>query len=119
MAINRMLTKSADRNSGWESRIDRCFGTTEWRALVYPEKVDMFGETSAPKAEHVPKLLLDLYMRRLKTAFGETASPREIRNTKGAPLYYLIWAGPHPAGLKGAEYILGSGERLAAKRRGM
>jgi hypothetical protein len=43
--------------------------------------------------------------------------PLLIRNTKNSPLYFIIWAGPHSAGLKGAEYILGGGEKLAAKRR--
>jgi len=33
-------------------------------------------------------------------------TPRLIRNTKGGPLYYLIWAGPHPAGLPGANHIM-------------
>ena len=39
-------------------------------------------------------------------------SPRLIRNTRNAPLYYLIWAGPNKLGLKGADYILSQGEKV-------
>lgn len=117
MAINRLLKRGAERDEDYELRIDRCFGTDEWRKIVYPERQDMFGPLPAVKTDGVPQLLLDLYITRLKALFGEVATPRLIRNTKNSPLYFLIWAGPHKAGLKGAEYILGAGERLAAKRR--
>lgn len=117
MAINRLLAKQAERNVEWEQRIDRCFGTQDWREIVYPSTQDMFGTVHAPKSEDTPDLLLDLYLKRLKLAFGHVATPLLIRNTKNSPLYFIIWAGPHAAGLKGAEYILGGGEKLAAKRR--
>jgi three-Cys-motif partner protein len=117
MAINRLLANGADRRPEWEARIDRCFGTDEWRQLVYPEKTDLFGVTASPKADGVPEKLLDLYVSRLEKIFKYVASPRLIRNTKKGPLYFLLWAGPHKMGKKGAEYILGSGEKLAKKRR--
>lgn len=117
MAINRLLPKGAERSHEWEARIDKCFGTDDWRKLVYPETTDLFGITASPKADGVPEMLLDLYVSRLRAIFRCVASPRLIRNTKKSPLYYLLWAGPHPTGLKGAEYILGYGEKLAKKRR--
>lgn len=117
MALNRLLKKDGARNPEWEEMIDRCFGTTAWRDAVYPKTVDLFGDTQHQKADGVPKMLLDIYMNRLKEVFSEVASPRLIRNTKNSPLYYLIWAGPHRRGLTGAEYILGHGEKLAKKKR--
>jgi three-Cys-motif partner protein len=117
MAINRLLAKQVERNIEWEERIDRCFGTPEWRQIVYPSVEDMFGTVLTPKSGEAPELLLGLYLKRLKLAFGHVATPMLIRNTKNVPLYFIIWAGPHSAGLKGAEYILGGGEKLAAKRR--
>jgi three-Cys-motif partner protein len=117
MAINRILARGAERNAEWESRIDRCFGTESWREVVYPDREDMFGPLPPKKADGVPQRLLEIYIERLRLVFGEVATPRLIRNTKNSPLYFLIWAGPHKAGLKGANYILGSGERLALKRR--
>lgn len=60
MAINRLLAKQAERNVEWEQRIDRCFGTQDWREIVYPSTQDMFGTVHAPKSEDTPDLLLDL-----------------------------------------------------------
>ncbi|MCH1927434.1 hypothetical protein L6232_21780, partial [Shewanella sp. C31] len=58
--------------------------------------------------------LLGFYCQSLREAFGHVSQPKLIRNTKGHPLYYLIWAGPHPAGLKGANYVLSMGEKAAS-----
>lgn len=117
MAINRLLAKNAVRNPAWEEMIDRCFGTSEWRAVVYPEQQTLFGDIDAPKAIGVPEKLLDIYVSRLKEIFPCVATPRLIRDTQQKPLYHLLWAGPHAKGLQGAEYILGYGEKLAKKRR--
>lgn len=97
--------------------IDRCFGTDDWRDLVYPESRTLFGDLDAQKADGVPDLLLDLYVSRLKRIFPCVATPRLIRDTHNRPLYHLLWAGPHAKGKQGAEYILGHGEKLAKKRR--
>jgi hypothetical protein len=59
--------------------------------------------------------LLQLYRAQLKVAFGHVSTPRLIRNSKGAPLYFLLWAGPHSKGLEGANYILSMGENLGKK----
>ncbi len=117
MAINRLLAKKAVRNPAFEEMIDRCFGTSDWRAVVYPEHQTLFGGIDASKAIGVPDILLDLYVSRLKTIFPCVATPRLIRDTQKKPLYHLLWAGPHAKGLQGAEYILGYGEKLAKKRR--
>ena len=47
---------------------------------------------------------------RLKTTFGHVSPAKLICNTRKHPLYYLIWAGPNTAGLKGAQHILGKGQ---------
>ncbi|EEW26724.1 three-Cys-motif partner protein TcmP [Rhodobacter ferrooxidans] len=117
MAINRLLAKNVDRNPEWEEMIDRCFGTPDWRRIVYPEHLTLFGEIETPKAEGVPRMLLALYVERLRDIFPCVATPRLIRDTQKKPLYYLLWAGPHAKGKQGAEYILGYGEKLAKKRR--
>jgi hypothetical protein len=41
---------------------------------------------------------------------------RLITNTRGNPLYYLIWAGPHPKGLDGANHILGKSKTPKPRR---
>lgn len=112
MAINRLITKSGDIPEGWSSQLTACFGTDEWRSISYDTEVDLFGDPVISKSPNASDRLLDLYMRRLKTIFPHVSSPRLIKNTRNSPLYYLIWAGPHPLGLKIASHILKQGERL-------
>jgi three-Cys-motif partner protein len=111
MAIQRLLTRSGDIPLGWQMSLDTFFGSPEWHALVYEEGTDLFG----PKLQKISGSglkLLEWYRSRLRAAFGHVSTARLIKNTRGNPLYYLIWAGPNAAGLKGAEYILSKGEKL-------
>ena len=115
MAINRLITKTGDVPERWSDQLNACFGTEEWRALAYRRDTDLFGNEVTTKNGGVAEGLLDLYVRRLKAIFPNVATPRLIRNTRNAPLYYLIWAGPNKLGLKGADYILKQGEKVARK----
>jgi three-Cys-motif partner protein len=109
MAIQRTLTKSAKIPETWQKRLDALFGSSEWRQLVYEETNDLFGARPAKRKDSGDRLL-EWYRGRLKKAFGHVSTARLIKNTRGNPLYYLIWAGPHKLGMKGAEYVLGKGE---------
>jgi three-Cys-motif partner protein len=112
MAINRLITKSGKVPEKWEDLLNRCFGTTEWRTVAYTVEKDLFGQEVVSKQGGVAERLLDLYLKRLNQLFPFMATPRLIRNTKGTPLYYLIWAGPNALGLKGANHILSQGEKV-------
>ena len=112
MAINRMITRSGVVPEVWSDQLTRCFGTEEWQEVAYKVERDLFGEEVVQKHGDVASRLLALYMSRLRAIFSHVSSPRLIRNTRGVPLYYLIWAGPHPLGLKGANYILEKGEKV-------
>lgn len=112
MAINRMITKSGIVPENWSDQLTRCFGTDEWREIAYEVRRDLFGEQIVQKHRDVSDRLLDLYLIRLRAIFPHVSLPRLIRNTRGVPLYYLVWAGPHKLGLKGAEYILRQGEKV-------
>jgi len=116
MAINRLITKSGNIPDNWSDQLNRCFGTEEWREIAYHVSRDLFGQEIVEKQGSVPDRLLDLYMHRLRALFPYVATPRLIRNTKGAPLYYLIWAGPNKLGLNGADHILRQGEIVKKKR---
>jgi three-Cys-motif partner protein len=119
MAIQRMLPNSAEIPSGWRKTLDAYFGTASWYDEVYCARAGgLFEITGMEKRPDYLDRLLKLYCARLKSAFGYVSSPRLFRNTRGAPLYYLIWAGPHPKGLEGADYILKMGERLSRYSRG-
>jgi three-Cys-motif partner protein len=116
MAIQRLLTKSGDIPRGWQISLDTFFGSPDWRQLVYQEGQDLFG----PKLNKVSDSgtrLLEWYRGRLKKIFGHVSTARLIKNTRGNPLYYLIWAGPNETGLKGAEHILSKGEKLKEKAK--
>lgn len=111
MAIQRLLTKSGEIPSGWQMSLDSFFGSPDWRELVYEESADLFG----PKMKKVSGSALKLlgwYRSRLRASFGHVSTARLIKNTRGNPLYYLIWAGPNATGLKGAEHILSKGEAV-------
>lgn len=112
MAIVRMLTNSADLPAAWIDRLDCYFGGREWFDEVYHRPEGLFGSGALQKRTNYMERLLELYRSKLRRAFGYVSTPRLIRNTRGAPLYYLVWAGPHPAGLKGADYVLRMGELL-------
>lgn len=113
MAIQRMLPNSGVIPEAWRETLDAYFGTTAWFEEVYCEPGGLFGSTGLEKRADYSERLLELYRQRLKRAFGHVSAPRLIRSTRGVPLYYLLWAGPHPKGLEGANYILTMGERLA------
>jgi three-Cys-motif partner protein len=106
MAINRLLLKSGEIPTSWQDRLDLTFGSGDWRSLVCEERSDLLG-THTAKREDATQNILKWFSGRLKDAFGYASEAQLVTNTRGNPLYYLIWAGPHPAGLVGANYILG------------
>lgn len=117
MAINRLITKSGEIPENWRSDLDACFGSTEWERLVYEDTPTLFGDTERQKCENAGQRLLQFYLGRLKKLFGHAATPSLVRNTRGAPIYYMLWAGPHPLGYKIADHILKLGERVSAPRK--
>jgi len=116
MAINRLITRSGEIPETWTEQLNGCFGSDIWRNIASAAETDLFGETVVTKRGDVPSRLLDQYMAQLKTLFPCVATPRLIRNTRGSPLYYLLWAGPNRLGLKGADYILSQGEKVKRSR---
>jgi three-Cys-motif partner protein len=116
MAVQRLLTRSGEIQEGWQISLDTFFGSSEWRQLAYEERSDLFG----PRRSKLPDSglrLLEWYRGRLRATFGHVSTARLIKNTRGNPLYYLIWAGPNKKGLDGADHILSKGERVTAKVR--
>lgn len=112
MAINRLITRSGDIPENWRTGLNSCFGSTEWKNLVYTERTDLFGDTAIQKVDDAGQRLLEFYVSRLERIFRYVARPSVVRNTRGMPIYYMLWAGPNPVGLKIAEHVLGKGERI-------
>lgn len=118
MALNRLLcVREEDRKANWEIAVSEVMGGDEWRELIYPERTSLFGELDHQKVGDAPEVLTRLYREKLGTVFAHVASPALITNTRGAPLYYLMWAGHHSKGLQGAQYVLGGHEKLSKKAR--
>lgn len=110
MCINRLATLDPDIPPAWRAQLDDFFGPG-WYEEAYESRDDLFGSTTTKRAD-ASQRLLDFYRRNLRSAFGHVSQPMLIRNTRGSPLYYIIWAGPHSKGLEGADYVLRTGERL-------
>ena len=117
MAINRLITRSGDIPDNWRAGLNGCFGGATWESLVYADRTDLFGDTTRHKVDDAAKRLLDFYVGRLKTLFGHAATPSIVRNTRGVPIYYMLWAGPHPLGYKIADHILLKGDRITPPKK--
>lgn len=117
MAINRLITKNGDIPERWRNGLNDCFGSTEWEQLVYREQSDLFGETTKQKVDDAAKRLLEYYVGRLRTVFGHVATPSAVRNTRGVPIYFMLWAGPHGLGHRIADYVLSKGEKIAVPKK--
>ncbi|QMW21486.1 three-Cys-motif partner protein TcmP [Sandaracinobacteroides saxicola] len=118
MAIQRMLPNTGTMPPSWAARLDGLFGNREWYDAVYQPEGGLFSSKEPAKRTDYHTRLLGLYLSQLADAFGHVSQPRLIRNSRGAPLYYLIWAGPHKKGLEGANYVLTMGERLPKRKDG-
>lgn len=118
MALQRMLPNSGEMPDGWAATLDCYFGSRAWFEEVYQRpQGGLFANSGYEKRLDYSQRLLELYRARLRSAFGHVSSPRLIRNRRGAPLYYLLWAGPNKKGLEGAEYILTMGERFRRRQK--
>lgn len=110
MAIQRLLKNSGEFTQEERHKLDQYFGTNEWYDLLYDSTQDLFGEKTQ-KIQRAGDRLVSWYRGRLKEVFGFVSTAREIQNTRGRPLYYLIFAGPNKTGAKIANDVLKQGVR--------
>ena len=111
MAIQRLLKRSGQFTPKERRKIDQYFGTDEWYDLLYDYSGDLFGGDNITKVQNSGDVLVKWYRKRLKEVFGHVSTAREIQNTQGRPLYYLIFAGPNETGAKIANEVLRQGAR--------
>lgn len=117
MAINRLITRSGEIPANWRADLNACLGSNDWESLVYAQTTDLFGDTTRHKVDDAAQRLLSYYAGRLETLFGCAAKPSVVRNSRGMPIYYMLWAGPHPLGLKIADYVLAQGDRITPPKK--
>lgn len=116
MALRRMMPNSGNVPVGWQISLDTFFGSPRWREHAYEEGVDLLGKRTFKLADSEDRLLA-WYRGRLKAAFGHVSEAQLVTNTHGGRLYFLIWAGSHEAGLKGANYIFTMKTRLSKNKK--
>ncbi len=75
------------RNLQHEQRLDRYFGTPDWREV-------------AASSTHVGRALRELYQQRMaKLLDYKLGQTKTIRNSRGVAIYKLIFSSKHPLGL--------------------
>ena len=117
MAINRLITRMEDISDNWRRSLDAVFGSNEWYQICCREQGDLFGGSYITKVDDAAARLLGYYAGRLETLFGYVATLSVVRNTRGMPIYYILWAGPNPRGQKIAAYVLKQGEKVRRPAR--
>jgi three-Cys-motif partner protein len=121
MAINRLLKVDAKIPETWLEQLNAFFPEGWWDEAYIKDHgllAGLLGDGEGiAKRPDARDRLLKFYAYHLQKAFGFVSKPKLIRNTRGHPLYYLIWAGPHRAGLKGADYVLKMGDGIPRSTR--
>jgi three-Cys-motif partner protein len=118
--INRnILTKSSGTQRPQDmERMDAYWGDHSWYHYIYREQGDLFGESRDRKvASHT--VLVSAFASRLReiAGFSYVPEPIAMRNTKGAPLYYLFFASPNAVGRKIVGYIFDKYRNLGNSSR--
>ena len=117
MAINRLMKRNADIDPSIRSQLDECFGTSAWFEAAYHQQADLFNdELVLKKSDGASEGLLRLYLDRLRDLFGNVATPSLVRNTRNAPLYYLIFASSNSRGVPIADHILRMGDKISLRK---
>jgi three-Cys-motif partner protein len=111
MAIQRLLKRSGEFSAKERSKLDSYFGSSEWYDLLYRRETDLLGGT-IEKIDASGDALVKWYRARLKTVFGHVSAAREVQNTRGRALYYLIFSGPNKTGAGIANDVLRQGARV-------
>ncbi len=108
MALNRaaLHNRPDALTADAEALMDRIWGSREWRGLLYQELPGLWGPIEVKRrptsAEYLGQLFIE---ERLKPLFPFVTRPTVMKNSAGADLYCLIFAGHNKTGAKIADYI--------------
>jgi three-Cys-motif partner protein len=103
MAINRSELRNrleADGDGPYGDVMDRIWGNHDWHHQLYSRQTDLFGEARDLKkrrtgADYLSRLFVE---QRLRPLFAYVTDPIVIKNTHGADIYALIFAGHKESG---------------------
>ena len=102
MALNRTVLPN-DPNALTAAQIERMnrfWGTAEWRGDIYKEVPTLFGPLEMKIQRTTGQRLGQLFKKRLEEVFPYVTVPLVMTNSKNAPLYCLIFAGHNPTGAR-------------------
>jgi three-Cys-motif partner protein len=92
IGVARLLPRSGPPSATWETRLDRCLGTSEWRSALLEAKPDLLGHI-APRREVGLRKIVDFVMSRLRSLFGPGLHPTALElHIRHRPAYHLIFA---------------------------
>lgn len=107
MALNRagLPNDPQQLTEAHVERNNRFWGTPEWRSMFYGTVPTLFGPWEVKTKPTTAIRLAEFYAAQLKQVFPYVTEPLEITNTKGVPIYCLIFAGHNMTGAKIARSI--------------
>jgi three-Cys-motif partner protein len=89
-------------------KMNRVWGSEGWRDLMYTRRPGLFGDHEVKAgptgAERLARLFIE---HRLSTVFPHVTDPIPMYNSRGNPIYCLIFAGHDEIGARIATHILG------------
>jgi three-Cys-motif partner protein len=114
MALNRTVLPNNPNTLTEDQieRMDRFWGSTEWRGNIYEEVPTLFGPVEMKIHRTTGQRLGQLFTKRLEQVFPHVTAPLVMTNSKNAPLYCLIFAGHKKTGAKIVREIFDRYQRL-------
>ena len=106
MPMNRgALHRDGDVSPDEAKAMTRFWGDESWRDAAYVKRAGLFENLPAEKATDIEFALA--FCERLKqvAGFKDTSKPIPMLNTRGATMYFLIFALPHPTAVKAAKSV--------------
>ena len=113
--VTRLMKKDGDVPEGWMLRLDRVFGTDEWRRLFYRKsgQQPLFKEKDEILYKDAPLgHVVDFIRRRFLAVFPAVSNAGILKNAKNVPLFALILGVSNPsppaqrAALRIANYLV-------------
>jgi three-Cys-motif partner protein len=92
-------------------RMGRLWGSSEWKECFYESRPGLWGPHTVKAGPSGASKIGANYKERLQTVFPFVSDPLVVHNTKGAPIYCLLFAGPNETGWKIAGQVLRKASR--------
>lgn len=115
IGVNRMLPRHGKTPESWEKRLDRMFGTEDWRDRFYSKTRQTSFIEDDEKLEKIATIegIGEFFNERLREIFpGVAPNARTLSRSDGAPLYQLCFAAANP---KGSEIAIKIASHLLEK----